>query len=43
MTDGPRSQRSKSQKSASKRNVGSAAVNDKQNNEQPSMVNGTSG
>lgn len=41
ITDGPRNQRSKSQKSASKRSVGPAAVNDKQS-EQPSMVNGTS-
>lgn len=39
--DGPRQQqRSKSQKSSSKRNVVAAVVNDKQ--EQPSMVNGNS-
>lgn len=42
VSDGPRQQRSKSQKSSSKRNVvSSAVVNDKQN-EQPALVNGNS-
>ncbi len=39
--DGSRNQRSKSQKASSKRNVGSG-INEKQNDQQPSMVNGTS-